>query len=44
MFGQAGFDPAAVHECGYREGSRPDVAQLDRTIRNDETSYVEVTR
>lgn len=41
---RAGFDPAAVRECAYREGSRPDVAGLDRTIRNDETLYVEVTR
>jgi len=44
VLGRAGFDPAAVRECGYREGSRPDVAQLDRTIRNDETIYVEVSR
>jgi predicted SAM-dependent methyltransferase len=41
---QAGFDPAAVRECAYREGSQPDVAALDRAIRNDETIYVEVTR
>ena len=44
VLGQAGFDPAAVIECGYREGSLPDVAGLDRAIRNDETIYVEVTR
>ncbi len=44
VLAQAGFDPAAVRECAYREGSRPDVAALDQTIRNDETIYVEVNR
>jgi SAM-dependent methyltransferase len=44
VLGRAGFDPSAVRECGYRDGSRLDVAALDRTIRNDETIYVEVTR
>lgn len=44
VLAEAGFDPAAVRQCAYREGSRPDVAALDQTIRNDETIYVEVTR
>jgi predicted SAM-dependent methyltransferase len=44
VLGQAGFDPAAVRQCGYREGSLADVAALDRTVRSDETIYVEVTR
>ncbi len=44
VLSEAGFDPAAVRECSYREGSQPDVAALDQTIRNDETIYVEVNR
>jgi SAM-dependent methyltransferase len=44
VLAEAGFDPTAVRECGYREGSQPDVAALDQTIRNDETIYVEITR
>ncbi|MFC0530802.1 class I SAM-dependent methyltransferase [Phytohabitans kaempferiae] len=39
----AGFDPAAVRRCAFREGVRPDVADLDRVLRNDESLYVEVT-
>jgi predicted SAM-dependent methyltransferase len=38
---EAGFDPAAVRVCAYREGARPDVAELDQMLRNDETIYVE---
>jgi predicted SAM-dependent methyltransferase len=41
--GRAGFDPDSVRDCGYRDGARPDVADLDQTFRNDETIYVEVT-
>jgi predicted SAM-dependent methyltransferase len=40
---RAGFDPSAVAECAFREGARPDVADLDRSLRKDETLYVEVT-
>ena len=42
--GRAGFDPDAVRERAYRDGDRPDIAQLDQTFRNDETIYVEVPR
>ncbi|MBV1851183.1 class I SAM-dependent methyltransferase [Catellatospora tritici] len=41
---RAGFDPAAIRVCGFRAGARPDVAQLDQMIRNDETIYVEADR
>lgn len=41
---RAGFDPPAVRSCAFREGARPDVAELDRVLRKDETMYVEVTR
>jgi predicted SAM-dependent methyltransferase len=40
--GAAGFDPEAVRRCAFRDGARPDVADLDRVLRNDETMYVEV--
>lgn len=40
---QAGFDPAAVRLCEFRQGARADVADLDRALRRDETMYVEVT-
>ncbi len=39
----AGFAPEAIQVCGYRQGARPDVAQLDQVLRNDESLYVEVT-
>jgi predicted SAM-dependent methyltransferase len=42
--GSAGFDPDAVRACAFRQGGRPDVADLDQVLRNDETIYVEVTR
>jgi predicted SAM-dependent methyltransferase len=42
--GRAGFDAEAVRVCGFRTGARPDVAQLDQMIRNDESMYVEVDR
>ncbi|GHJ47732.1 hypothetical protein Cs7R123_50740 [Catellatospora sp. TT07R-123] len=41
---QAGFDPDAVRVCGFRTGRRPDVADLDQMIRNDETIYIEIDR
>ncbi|WP_117209538.1 class I SAM-dependent methyltransferase [Allorhizocola rhizosphaerae] len=40
---RAGFDPGEVRACAFRDGARPDVAQLDLMIRNDETLYVEAT-
>lgn len=42
--GQAGFDPRAMRVCAFREGIRPDVADLDQAVRADETIYVEVDR
>lgn len=39
----AGFDDSTITVCAYREGARQDIADLDQTIRNDETLYVEVT-
>jgi predicted SAM-dependent methyltransferase len=44
VLAQAGFDPAAVRECRFRNGARPEVADLDRVLRRNETLYVEVTR
>jgi predicted SAM-dependent methyltransferase len=41
--GEAGFDPSAVAVRAFRDGARPDVADLDQVLRNDETMYVEVT-
>jgi SAM-dependent methyltransferase len=40
--GQAGFDPAALTECGFRQGRDPQVSALDHELRDDETLYVEV--
>ncbi len=40
---RAGFEPETVRACAFREGTRPDVAALDTTLRSDETMYVEVT-
>jgi hypothetical protein len=37
----AGFDPGAVSVHAFRRGGRPDVADLDQVLRNDETMYVE---
>lgn len=44
VLGSAGFDPAAMRVVAFGEGSRPDVAELDTTIRSDETIYVEINR
>lgn len=41
---QAGFDPALVTECRFRQGRVPDVAALDLPVRNDESIYVEISR
>jgi predicted SAM-dependent methyltransferase len=43
VLAEAGFDAAGVRGCAFREGARPDVADLDRVLRKDETMYVEVT-
>jgi predicted SAM-dependent methyltransferase len=40
---EAGFAPDSLQVRAFREGSRPDVAELDTTFRSDETIYVEVT-
>jgi predicted SAM-dependent methyltransferase len=40
----AGFDPALVEQRTFRDGLRPDVADLDRVLRNDESLYVEVVK
>lgn len=37
----AGFEDDAVKRCAFRQGASPQVAGLDRSIRNDETIYVE---
>jgi predicted SAM-dependent methyltransferase len=39
----AGFGEDAIAVRAYREGARPDVADLDQVLRNDETIYVEAT-
>ncbi|MFC1411627.1 methyltransferase domain-containing protein [Streptacidiphilus sp. N1-12] len=38
---RAGFAAEDIRACGYREGVRPDVADLDTPFRTDETIYVE---
>ena len=38
---RAGFAPGDIRQCAYREGVRPDVADLDTAFRTDETIYVE---
>lgn len=40
---EAGFAAGAVQTRAFRTGVRQDVAELDQTVRNDETMYVEVT-
>ncbi|HEU4423165.1 MAG TPA: methyltransferase domain-containing protein [Pilimelia sp.] len=40
---EAGFAPDAVRACEFRQGVRPEVAQLDLEIRRPETLYVEAT-
>jgi len=40
----AGFSADDVRRCAFREGERPDVADLDRVLRNDESLYVEVVK
>ncbi|MEU1284012.1 methyltransferase domain-containing protein [Kitasatospora sp. NPDC005856] len=41
---QAGFAPERIRPCAYRQGIRPDVADLDTAFRTDETVYVEADR
>jgi len=41
--GEAGFAAGAVRTCAFREGARPEMAQLDLEIRQPETMYVEAT-
>lgn len=43
VLARAGFDPSALRVTTFREGARPDVAELDTTMRSDETIYVEIT-
>ncbi len=40
----AGFDPARVTECRFRQGPVPDLGALDLPVRNDESIYVEIVR
>jgi hypothetical protein len=40
--GRAGFPAEAMRVCAYRQGVRPEVADLDDERRNDETIYVEI--
>ncbi|WP_246273185.1 methyltransferase domain-containing protein [Phytohabitans houttuyneae] len=39
----AGFPDTAIERRAFRDGARPDVAELDRVLRNDESIYVEAT-
>ena len=40
----AGFSTEEVRRRAFRDGARPDVADLDRVLRNDESMYVEVVK
>jgi predicted SAM-dependent methyltransferase len=42
VLAQAGFDPAAMRVAAFGDGERKDVAELDTTMRSDETIYVEI--
>ena len=41
---RAGFTSEQIRTCAYRQGVRPDVADLDTAFRTDETIYVEADR
>ena len=41
VLGEAGFDAERIAVCGFRTGSRPDVADLDTSMRSDESIYIE---
>jgi predicted SAM-dependent methyltransferase len=43
VLSEAGFEPHRVQVRAFRDGAKPDVANLDRVLRKDETMYVEVT-
>jgi hypothetical protein len=40
--GLAGFPIERARKCEFRSGSLPELAELDREIRNDESLYVEL--
>jgi len=40
---EAGYAMDNVHSRKFGEGARPDIALLDREVRNDETIYLEAT-
>jgi predicted SAM-dependent methyltransferase len=40
--GLAGFPTERARKCEFRSGSLPELAELDREIRNDESLYVEI--
>lgn len=41
VLGEAGFDAERIAVCGFRTGARPDVADLDTSMRSDESIYIE---
>lgn len=41
ILGEAGFAAPRITVCGFRTGSRRDVADLDTSMRSDESIYVE---
>lgn len=41
VLGEAGFDAEKISLCGFRTGARADVADLDTSMRSDESVYVE---
>jgi SAM-dependent methyltransferase len=43
VLGEAGFDAEKISLCGFRTGARADVADLDTSMRSDESIYIEAT-
>ena len=41
VLGEAGFAAEGITVCGFRAGARPDIADLDTSMRSDESIYVE---
>ncbi|HZP52527.1 class I SAM-dependent methyltransferase [Actinocrinis sp.] len=41
VLGEAGFDAEKISVCGFRSGARADVADLDTSMRSDESIYIE---
>lgn len=41
VLGEAGFDAGRITLRGFRTGARPDVADLDTSMRSDESIYIE---